>query len=134
MPLRKVMLFFAGTPNNNNASFTNVTAKRLHIRKTKLTLMITETVVALDRMVLELAERSTAVSATNDSRSVIDWVQQIVGDSTGAGLAPRNYASSVLSFNRGDLVLDTDEALFMNSINKQGLPTFEGNANLFYED
>lgn len=134
MPLRKVLLFASGLPTNNMASFTNVTADRLHIRKEKLSMMIAETIVALDRATVELSERSTAVLATNDSRDLIDWVHQIVGDGTGAGLAPNNHASSVLTFNRGDLVLDTDDSLFMNGINKIGNPSIEANCNLFYED
>ncbi len=135
MPLRKVLLFATGTTifANNMASFTNVTNERMHCRKHKLMMQIVETVVALDRASVEFAERSTAVGATNDSRALIDYLHQLVGDATGAGLATVNMAQSVMSWNRGDLVLDTDESWFLNGINKNGDPTGDAGLLIFYE-
>lgn len=134
MPLRKVNLAVNATPSNNMASFTNVTAKRLHIRKTIGSANFAATVVALDHATLELAERSTTISGVNDSRALIDIVRLIVGDATGYGLGLQPIPRAVLAFNRGDLVLDTDESLFVNGNDVTGGGTIRGNWNLFYED
>ncbi len=134
MVLRKANVSVSGTPTSNMGSFVNVTARRLHIRKLDLSFIISATVVALDQMALGVDEVPVAQQGTNDSRSHIMAVRGIVGDATGAGLAQVNGASKILSFNRGDLVLDPDEALFLNAANIVGDPTFDGNLNIWYED
>lgn len=134
MPLRKVNLAVNAAPSNNMASFTNVTARRLHIRKTVGTGNLQATVTALDHAILELAEQSTAVSSTNDSRALIDTMRFIVGDSTAYGLGLQPTQRAVLAFNRNDLVLDTDESLFVNGTDVVGTATIRANWNLFYED
>ncbi len=134
MPLRKVNLFVSTTPSANLASFTNVTARRLHIRKTKLVLQIIATFVAFDGIVLELAESAADQSSITDSRSLLDLVSTFIGDATGAGLSQNNAAQSQMAYNRGDLVLDPDESLFMNAIDVAGSPTARMNALIYYED
>ncbi len=131
MPLRKVLLYATGTPSNNMASFTNVTARRLSIRKHKLALQLIAARVATDEATLELAEARTVQASLNDSRSLIDFVNQIIGASDTAG---GNHASSVMSWNRGDFVLDTDDGIFMNGTDEAGAPTIRGRCNIFYED
>ncbi len=134
MPLRKANIAVSGTPSANMGSFVNVTARRLHIRKLDLSMIVSATVVALDQMALSVDEVPIVQQGTNDSRSHIMAVRSIVGDSTGAGLSGTPGSSKILSFNRNDLVLDPDEAIFLNGSNIVGDPTFDGNLNVWYED
>lgn len=134
MPLRKVNLAFNATPSNNMASFTNVTARRLHIRKSIGTCIMGPTLVALESATIELAERSTTVADVNDSRALIDVMRLVAGDATGYGLAVQPQQRAVLAFNRNDWVLDTDESTFVNGNDINGAPPLRGNWNLFYED
>lgn len=134
MPLRKVNLAVAATPSNNMASFVNVTAKRLFIMRTVLKATVAPTVVALDHFVLSIDEVPTVQARVNDSRAHITDVRQIVGDATGAGLAGNPPDREVLSFRKNDLILDPDEALFMNGEDIAGTPTLQGACNIWYDD
>lgn len=134
MPLRKAKLYATGTPADNMASFVNVTSKRLHLMKLVQTARMLATIVALDSMKVSIDEVPVAQANTNDSRSHIMEVDQQIGDATGAGLAPTNAAKAVLSFNRNDLVLDSDEAIFMNGIDVAGAATIEAGLNVWYDD
>lgn len=133
MALRKVLLASSVTPADNMASFTNVTGSRLHIRKSHLFSKPRGTLVALSNYFVELAERSTFVGLTNDSRALIDLIGMGIGDSVAFGLGVWNMASSKQAYNRGDLVLDSDESLFMNGSNTVGTQVANSGCNLFYE-
>jgi len=67
----------------------------------------------------------------NDSRS------HVMGLIWGAGATGDLAGSSerlVLSFNRDDLVLEPDEALFLNSEDIVGTPPVNATVNAFYQD
>jgi len=97
-------------------------------------LNIRATVVALDAATLSLDEVPVSQYRVNDSRSHIMGTAAKVGDATGAGLAQTGPSSKVASFNRGDLVLDPDEAVFLNSVDIAGGPSINGDVNIWYED
>lgn len=90
--------------------------------------------VALDSAVLELAEQSTAQANTNDARGLLDCIRMAIGDGTNAGLITNPQHRAVLAYNRNDLVMDTDDSLFINGIDVNGAPNITGGWNLYYED
>lgn len=133
MPLRKVLLFSASL-SLNAASFVNVTARRLHVRKMIHSLAVIGTLVALDQARSSIDEVPTDQSTTNDSRSHIsDATVQVSGISTNGALVSI-VDRMIQAFNRNDLVLDPDEALFMNNVDGAGTPTIQARANIWYED
>jgi len=133
MPLRKANIAIVGLLTDNMGSFVNVTAKRLHIRKLDLSGLILATIVTLDQMALSVDEVPVTQQNVNDSRSHIMGIRGVIGDATGAGLAQTGDKTKILSFNRGDLVLDPDEAIFVNGAHV-GDPTVNINLNIWYED
>jgi len=133
MPLRKAVIF-ASTLGDNAGSFVNETARTLHVRKIVGTLQIAPTIVALDRVASSLDEVPAQQGRVNDSRSHIALLMQGIGDATGAGLAPYKPDRIVLSFNRDDLKLDPDEALFVNNTDLTGTPSIEAMWNIWYQD
>lgn len=132
MPLRKALLF-SSTQQNNAASFTNLTNSRLHIRKLDLNTRGSSTAGALgDAAFCSIDEVPVAQAGTNDSRSHIMGIgAQVIG---GTGAIEANGGSKVLSFNRNDLVLDPDEAIFMNIENISGAMDMGYLLNVWYED
>lgn len=127
--LRKVNLFANGL-TDNAVSFTNVTDKLLNIRKAILTMVTTGTLVAADSWTCSLDEVPVSQMRITDSRSHIIGGTVKVGDVGNLGTG--KFARTI-SFNRGDLELDTDEALFLNLTDIAGAPTVDGSVNLFYE-
>lgn len=131
MPLRKVLLF-STAQNAAAASFTNVTARRLHIRKAQGYMASSVADSLGETNTSSLDEARTNQSTTNDSRAHIASVGAAVIGGTGAVVM--QPASVIINFNRGDLVLDTDEAIFMNNSATVGAATPNTSWNLFYED
>lgn len=127
MPLRKAVM--AGSALQDNvASFVNVTSKRLHIRKLVQTLVVRGTVVAGDDVRASIDEVPVDQMFNNDSRS------HLMGLQVKADAAVNGAQRAVLSFNRNDLVLDPDEAIFLNNTDVQGAPTISSTCNIWYED
>lgn len=128
MSLRKVNIVSTSL-TNNAGSFTNVTDKRLHIRKVILTMTTTGTLVAADDWSASVDEQPTLQFNVTDSRS------HILGGrvKVPTGASGKINLERTLSFNRGDLVLDTDEALFLNTSDIVGAPGINAAVNLFYE-
>lgn len=133
MPLRKALIRSVAL-QDNAGSFTNVTNKRLHIRKLDLTMQVSATFVAGDEARMSVDEVPAAQDGVNDTRSHIAGLSFMMGDSTGAGLKPTYEGSKILSFNRNDLVLDPDEAIFLNTVDETGAPTLVSKVNVWYED
>lgn len=71
-------------------------------------------------------------SNINDSRSHIAFIQATVGGGTGTLEASAD--NTVLTFERGQLFLDPDEALFMNNKDVSGALSIAFGWNLWYED
>lgn len=130
--LRKLQLEVA-TLQDNAASFVNQTSDRLHIRKIILTMLQGDSASVLgDVAVASIDEVPVGQQDILDTRSHIVQVQIAVIGGTGAIVAPTDRA--VISFNRNDLVLDVDEALFLNTTDTTGAPSTRTSAQFFYED
>ncbi len=130
MALRKVNI--ATTALTDNAgSFVNQTARRLHIRKSIGTLRPSSAWVIGDLVESSLDEVPTNQATVNDSRSHIALLTGGGEGGTG-GLFGKDRV--VLSWNRDDLVLDPDEALFVNNSDVSGAPPTRDSWNLFYQD
>lgn len=131
MPLRKALLS-SSSLQNNAASFTNLTNDRLHIRKLDLSTKSSGTAAVLgDAAGCSIDEVPVFQSSTNDSRSHIMAVSsQVIG---GTGAIESNTPARVLSFNRGDLVLDPDESIFMNTEDISGAMSVRFNLNIWYD-
>jgi len=130
MPLRRVLLRTSSL-GNNQVSFVNQTARRLHIRKTVGTAHANSAVAVGDLAEGSLDEVPVTQERTNDSRSHIDNMAFGVG-ATGDLVGSRTRA--VLSFNRNDLFLDPDEAIFLNTVDTVGSPPVNWLWNIWYED
>lgn len=131
MPLRKALLR-ASAFQNNAASFVNETAKRLHVRKLVLSMNPTAAGVLGDNAQMSLDEVPVRQDGTDDTRSHIMMGGYSVVGGTGALHGPS--VGKVLSFNRGDLVLDPDEAFFLNTNDASGTPGLSMAVNVWYED
>lgn len=130
MPLRKALLS-ATVLQDNSASFTNLTNDRLHIRKIDLSSVGGVATQIGDSASASLDEVPVDQSIVNDSRSHIASVTAVNTGGTGALISENS--SKVLSFNRSDLVLDPDEALFWNLNDIVGAPPVRFNCNIWYE-
>lgn len=134
LKLRKVLLFSVSL-TNNAASFVNTTAKDLHIMRIVHQLTVQGVLVAADSALSSLDEVPTAQIQSNDSRAHISGVAVGTGTfSTNGGLNPTGVPQLVLNFRRGDLVLEPDEAIFMNNVDGAGTPTINARANIWYDD
>jgi len=132
MPLRKIVLS-SSTLTDNARSFTNLTDKRLHIRKIRgySTGSSTGQVVG-DQATSSLDEVPVSQEGVNDSRSHIASTMAEVAGATGAVAATHTVIT--LAFNRGDLFLDVDEALFMNNQDVVGAMAWNFGWSIWYED
>lgn len=130
MPLRKALLS-ATVLQDNSASFTNLTNDRLHIRKVVMKALSGVATQIGDAASASLDEVPVDQSIVNDSRSHIASVLAVNTGGTGALISDGD--GQTLSFNRGDLVLDPDEALFLNLNDIVGAPPVRFNANFWYE-
>ena len=132
MPLRKATIFSSSLADNAG-SFTNVTADRLHIRMLDLTAKAESSAGVIgDAASCSIDEIPITQAAVNDSRSHIMAVVAAVQGGTGG--VESTYPSKVLAFNRNDLVLDPDEALFMNNTDNSGALDVGFTLNIWYED
>lgn len=118
---------------DNAGSFVNVTAERLHIRELDLQPVSVSTAGVLgDAVTTSIDEVPVQQASVNDSRSHIMSISSAVEGGTGAIELSTKGKSKL--FNRNDLVLDPDEALFVNTIDGGGTPAFRTNLNIWYED
>jgi len=129
MTLRKALIRSTAL-QNNAGSFVNVTAKVLHIRKLKLSLRVTGAMVAGDQAGMEIAEVPVLQQATNDSRALIAEVSTIIANT----VAINDKGQDTITFERNQLKLEPDEALFMNTEDRVGAPNIEAHCNVWYED
>jgi len=131
--LRKVVLSTSALANNS-ASFVNSTSDRLHIIKSTLKWTPeTGAAVAVGDMALASLDEIPQIQAQlDDSRSHIQSAVFTVPGATGglAGVSENSH----MEWNRNDLVLDVDEALFLNTLDIVGTPPVTATAVLFYED
>lgn len=128
--LRKALVA-AATLQNNAGSFLNLTNDKLHIRRIQAKLRVRGTIVALDEATLSIDEEPVAGHATNDSRAHLLDVKVKIGD---VGSFGNNQAQDIIFFERGELVLDSDDAIFMNTVDDGGAPTVLATMNIYYED
>lgn len=131
--LRKVLLATA-TLQDNAQSFVNLTAETLHIKKIVIFGQIRGTLVATDEVRISLDEVPAIQLGIDDSRSHIvggECVNSSV--STNGAIVPGRFYA-VLTFDRGELMLDPDEAFFLNTSDVSGAATFVGRCNIWYED
>jgi len=130
--LRKVTLSTSAL-QNNAASFVNNTGKRLHIRKSTLAWMPETTATAIgDSAIASLDEQPVIQANVNDSRSHIQSATIVAAGATGQIEAMVN--NSIMIFNRNDLVVDIDEAIFLNTSDVKGSIDATCTANLWYEE
>lgn len=130
--LRKVLISSAAF-TNNAASFVNQTADRLHVRKLVGRAMPNGANAVGDLARSSFDEVPVDQSTTNDSRSHIASISQVTNGGTGA-IAPGPSNNIVLTFERGQLFLDPDEAFFINNTDIVGNPNVRFNWNVWYED
>lgn len=128
--LRKALIV-ASSLVDNAGSFTNQTARRLHIRKIVLSILPSQAVVLGDMMTASLDEIPISQFELDDSRThIAGAVAQATG---GTGAVAFTSNGAVISFNRNDLVLDSDESLFLNLSDIVGAMPVNVSANLWYE-
>lgn len=131
MALRKALLSSSAFQDNAR-SFVNVTSDRLHVRKItgRISGAATDAVLG-DRVSVSLDEVPVAQNNQNDSRSHIGLMTaEAVG---GTGAISLSEHPMQMEFGRNDLVLDPDEALFMNTIDHKGAPACTMQINIWYE-
>ncbi len=132
MALRKATLV-SSSLGNNVASFVNVTAETLHIRMLDLVGLPESTAGVIgDSSICSIDEVPIDQSLVNDSRSHIMSVAATVQGGTGGVEA--TAPSKVLPFNRNDLILKPDDAIFMNITDVSGSLDETYTLNVWYED
>lgn len=131
MVLRKANITSSAL-TDNAASFVNQTARRLHIILSALKGLPETTAAAVgDSAIASLDEVPLSQAKINDSRS---HIQSAVAHTTGGtGAVEMAFTNSVYRWNRNELVLDPDEALFMNIEDVLGAPDVTFSANLMYD-
>jgi len=132
MALRKATVVSSNLANNAG-SFVNVTAERLHIRLLDFrALPESDPGVSGDSAIGSIDEVPIDQSLVNDSRSHIMAVSSAVAG--GSGAIEGTTMQKTMVFNRNDLVLDPDEALFMNLTDVSGAMGVTFSLNVWYED
>lgn len=130
--LRKINLRTTSL-TDNAASFVNESKDDLNIRKIFLTIRNTSTAVTIgERVSASVDELPVKQDAVTDSRAHILEANGAATGGTGAVAFTGGKAS--ITFERGQLVLEPDEALFLNVQDLVGTPTVSINVNIFYED
>ena len=130
MALRKATIVSSAL-TNNAGSFVNVTGERLHIRLLDLAaLSESDPGVSGDSAICSIDEVPIDQSLINDSRSHIMAISPAV---EGGGIES-STPQKALPFNRNDLVLDPDEAIFMNNTDVSGAMGVTFCLNVWYED
>lgn len=129
---RKVLLS-SSTLTDNAASFVNQTARRLHLLRTVHRLTSTGSAAAIgDNVRSSLDEQPVAQASVNDSRSHISAVETTTVGGTGViDLMP---VTLVLDFPRNALVMDSDDAIFLNNTDVSGAVPADANVNIWYDD
>lgn len=131
LALRKVLIAVA-TLQDNAGSFTNLTGDTLHVRKVTLRVGSATTNWTLgDTATASLDEIPSTQDFVNDSRSHILGVELTQNGATGS-LDPAERIVH-LEFNRNDLILRPDEALFLNTTDISGAPTMRTKCQIYYE-
>jgi len=129
--LRKVVISSTSL-SNNAASFVNETAVRLHITKLVGVLHPGTTAIG-DRATFSLDEVPVIQNSINNSRSHVMRVDLNHSGGTGSTTSPNDRAT--MSFERGQLPLDPDDALFWNGRDSVGTPAIsDASVNAWYED
>lgn len=131
MALRKVNLATTSL-TDNVASFVNQTARRLHMRKLVGRATGSAATAAGDISKSSVDEIPDNQDSVNDSRSHIAVLDLATSGGTGA-VAPVPQRL-VISFNREDLVLDPDEAFFINNVDVVGAQPSLFTWNFWYQD
>lgn len=130
LALRKATIVTSAL-SDNAGSFVNVTAERLHIRLLDLVALPESTAgVSGDAAIASVDEVPVDQSLVNDSRSHIMAIAPVVGGAGIEATAPQK----ALPFNRNDLVLDPDDAIFLNTTDVSGNLDVTFNLNVWYED
>jgi len=132
MALRKAVIQSSAL-TDNAGSFVNVTADRLHIRLLDLVGYGEVTDAAIgDRQSCSIDEVPVDQHDVNDSRShIMSANTAMIGGTAALSALP---VSKVLPFNRNDMVLDPDEAIFMNISDIKGALDYGWTLNVWYED
>lgn len=130
--LRKVVIV-STVLTDNAASFVNQTADRLHVRKLVGRPNGTAGAAALgDASRSSIDEVPVSQAGVNNSRSHIAQIgSKVIG---GTGAVEASHDNIVLTFERGQLFLDPDEALFMNNTDIAGAMPSSFSWNIWYED
>jgi len=132
MPLRKVNIFTSAL-GDNSASFVNVTGDIFDLLRLDLTTVSESTAgTEGDAATCSIDEVPAAQVSVNDSRSHIMHIDGVV--QAGTGGVEVNPQSKILAFNRGDLLLRPDEAIFMNTIDVSGALDVGFSLNVWYDD
>lgn len=132
MLLRKVIVRTTAL-TDNAGSFVNQTADRLHMRKLVGRAGNTTSTSALgDVASSSFDEIPIGQSDVNNSRAHIAEIDIAVTGATGAIRGEANNV--VLTFERGQLFLDPDEAWFVNNTDIAGAGNFSFGWNIWYED
>lgn len=126
--LRKINIFTAAE-TDNAASFINTTSDNLNIRKIVMSCVM-DSGGSDDEYRASLDEVPTDQSTTNDSRAHILVCGQSV-EGTAGNMIP--FGRAQLEFERGQLVLEPDEALYLNVTIASGA-TGTTTCNVWYED
>ncbi len=131
MLLRKVLLTTTAQ-TDNAASFVNQTADRLHMRKLVGRMLGSAADTLGETNVSSFDEIPVRQSAVNDSRAHIAQIDyKVIG---GTGAVTGESAGIVLTFERGQLFLDPDEAWFVNNNAGVGSAAPRSGWNIWYED
>ena len=131
MVLRKINLTTTALGNNGD-SFVNATGDKIHILETRLKLTLGPNAALGDVATASLDEIPVAQDTVADSRSHISGVRASVSGATGATESDQVVETQV--FERGDLTLDLDHALFLNTTDIDGAPPIAASCLIFYED
>lgn len=132
--LRKALIAVT-TLQDKAGSFVNLTATKLHIRKLVLSQQIHGTLVAGDRAGASVDEVPEYQADDNDSRSNILELETYAGNITTSGslaLGLRN--KDMMIFDQGELTLDPDDAIFLNTKDILGAPTVNTKLRVWYHD
>lgn len=131
MAWRKVLLS-SNVLTDNAASFVNQTARRLHILRTVHRLASTGSAAVLgDNVRSSLDEQPIAQASVNDSRAHISGIETTTLGGTGTiDLAP---VILVQDWPFNALVMDPDDAVFLNNTDVSGAVPADANCNIWYD-
>lgn len=131
MGLRKVHLYTT-TLQDNAVSWVNETDRKLYIKKISLRCSLGAGAVLGDIADASIDEVPVGQQDVNNSRSHIMGVRACIVGGTGAITGPMERATE--RFAKGELVLEPDEAVFLNTTDVNGAPPFAASCNIWYDD